>query len=240
MMIHTGPHDRDQRGSARFVGLLLGLFLMFLAAPVAWWLGERFGSAWAQGIVIVIFSLNMVFAAAVAAQTRRERVVAWGLAILAVVTYGISVSTPETYPRMIAHGIGLLFLVHVIVVVLRYVFRARRVTWDTISAACCVYLMAGIAFALLYAILAHLEPGSFTYNGEVSAAQLQHSSFLLTALYYSLITMTTLGYGDVVPTLPTTQMAAALQAVLGQLYVAILVARLVGVHVATAQDDAAA
>ena len=63
------------------------------------------------------------------------------------------------------------------------------------------------------------------------------SEFLVKALYYSLVTMTTLGYGDVVPTTPVTEMAASMQALVGQLYVAVLIARLVGLHVAESATE---
>ncbi len=59
----------------------------------------------------------------------------------------------------------------------------------------------------------------------------------LPALYYSLVTMTTLGYGEVIPTTPVTQMAASVQSLVGQLYVAVLVARLVGMHVAASMSE---
>jgi hypothetical protein len=121
---------------------------------------------------------------------------------------------------------------HSMIIVGRFVFTAKRVTWNTVSAALCIYLLFGIAYGLFYCVLFVLDPDSFAFSVPIETPGIFESHSLISGIYYSLITMTTLGYGDIIPTTPVTRMAAGVQALLGQLYVAVLVARLVGMQVA--------
>jgi hypothetical protein len=106
---------------------------------------------------------------------------------------------------------------------------------DTICASLCAYLLLGVLWALVYSTVSAMDPGSFA-TGPASSdldARLRFGDReMIYALYYSLVTMTTLGYGDIVPTSAPARMLAVVQAVTGQIYLAVLVARLVGVHIA--------
>jgi hypothetical protein len=87
--------------------------------------------------------------------------------------------------------------------------------------------MLGIGFALVFALIEHLQPGSFT--GLEGFAHM--SDQVLTFLYYSFVTMSTLGYGDISPVTPHAMTASYVLAIFGQLYLAILVARLVALYI---------
>jgi hypothetical protein len=124
-----------------------------------------------------------------------------------------------------------------VIVLLAFLFRQQRITFNMICASLCVYLLLGVLWAMGYSVLEVLEPGSFLFTlaGE---DQHYHMRFggeeSIYPLYYSLVTMTTLGYGDIVPTSPSARMFAAVEALTGQLYLAVLVARLVGLHISQA------
>ena len=105
--------------------------------------------------------------------------------------------------------------------------RSREVSADLIVGSVSVYLMLGLGFAFLYALLETLMPGSF---GGLEAVQGGREP-IAPLIYYSYVTLTTLGYGDVSPVTNLTMTMAYLEAILGQLYLAVLVARLVGIHV---------
>ncbi len=111
------------------------------------------------------------------------------------------------------------------VLILGHVFGAGRVDSDRLLGAVCVYFFIGLIWGDAYALIEHLQPGSFLLPGPASDP-------FPALLYFSYTTLTTLGYGDVVPLSPLTRMLAALEAVAGQLYVTVLVARLVGLHLA--------
>ncbi len=219
-----------------FTALLIALLLLFLVAPLMWLVELRWESHWPGTILTGVLSLDILFAAVVAARSTRERIVARCMAIVSVVAYQIANATSLSAAWPVAHILGIVFLGYVIVIVLRFVFTAKSVSWNTVSASLCVYVLFSVAFALLYAMLFLVDNGSFSFSNERVAASPSGARFLITSLYYSLVTMTTLGYGDIVPTTPVTQIAAAVQAVVGQLYIAVLVARLVGMHAASSMS----
>ncbi|MCA8879676.1 MAG: two pore domain potassium channel family protein [Rhodobacteraceae bacterium] len=108
-------------------------------------------------------------------------------------------------------------------VLARYVFAAREVLTDVILAATTLYLVIGSAFAALYALIVWIEPDAFA---TASGAPLGWQQML----YYSFVTLTTVGYGDITPRSPSAQAVAAFEAIVGVLYTVILLARLVGLN----------
>ena len=108
--------------------------------------------------------------------------------------------------------------------------------------AACAYLLIGIIWADVYAILENIVPGSFTTGGIQLAAdpgavivtareQLAHFS------YFSLVTLSTLGYGDITPVTRPARALASTEAIFGQLYLAVLIARLVGQAISLRREN---
>lgn len=108
-----------------------------------------------------------------------------------------------------------------------YVFVSETVDANRIAGALCVYLLLGVIWALLYNLI-ELSLGN-AFTGLVGMAG---EDRLRELTYYSFVTLTTLGYGDIVPVAPAAKTLAYLEAVAGQFYLTVLVAELVGVHVA--------
>lgn len=113
--------------------------------------------------------------------------------------------------------------------ILGYALRVGRVDAEKVAAAVCVYLLLGVVWQELYVLVDILIPGSF------NAASLDGRDFL----YYSFITLSTLGYGDITPANGPARALAYTEALVGQLYLTILVARLVGLHIANPPPDGA-
>ena len=109
---------------------------------------------------------------------------------------------------------------------LGFATRGRAVGSEQIHAALGAYLLAGFAFGLLYWVLNHLTPGALTVGGIPAPANLAPG----TTIYFSFVTLASLGYGDVLPASEIAQGVAVMEVVGGQLYLAVLVARLVGLH----------
>jgi voltage-gated potassium channel len=95
----------------------------------------------------------------------------------------------------------------------------------------CIYLLLGLSWALLYAFLNRIAPGSFS-GMQHTALELQVWEFV----YTSFVTLTTLGYGDISPMTPIARSLAYMEAIVGQFYLAVLVASLVGTYIADRQD----
>jgi hypothetical protein len=129
-----------------------------------------------------------------------------------------------------------LFLFWVCGMLLRdIVLRSHAVTADLILGAVNVYLMIGVGFAFIYGLIELLQPGSFTGLEELASTP----DRVLYFLYFSFITMSTLGYGDISPLTPHGMTATYMEAIFGQMYLAILVARLVAMYIDKRRTDQA-
>lgn len=123
---------------------------------------------------------------------------------------------------------GLVFFTAITAILVREVFlRMARVDADTVFAAINAYLLIGLTFAFAYMVIDVLVPGSFDHSqilmGDANEA---FESFV----YFSYVTLTTLGYGDITPRSLEAGAFVYTEAMLGQLYLAVLVARLVGMY----------
>jgi voltage-gated potassium channel Kch len=122
---------------------------------------------------------------------------------------------------------GVLFTAVVIAGLLDFILKSERVSREIIYAAILLYLLAALMWAFLYTFLEWLDPTSFNLN--LSQVQSNFAAFK----YYSFVTITTLGYGDIVPVSEVAKAFAITEAVVGQLYLVVAVAWLVGMHVSS-------
>ncbi len=114
----------------------------------------------------------------------------------------------------------------------RFAMRGTAVSAEHLYAALSAYLLAGLFFSVLYLVIEQTWPGSFAGTGAREArGQFSPAS----AMYFSFVTQATLGYGDIVPASEVARGLAIVQAVAGQLYLAVMVARLVSLYVRGSQ-----
>jgi hypothetical protein len=125
-------------------------------------------------------------------------------------------------------GIMLLFFVLTAWIAMRQVLFSGPVDGNKLMGAICIFLLFGMIWTMLYLLVAALLPDSFSGLGH---GEWQDHFPDLT--YFSFVTLTTLGYGDISPALPLVRFLAFMEAIVGQLYIAILVASLVGAHLAS-------
>ncbi len=125
---------------------------------------------------------------------------------------------------------GIAYFALVAGIILTFVFTVRTVTWEVISAALVVYLLFGAMWGFAYGVIESLQPASFSFP-DILLEQ-DDSGFM----YYSFITLTTVGYGDITPMTGVARSFSMLEGIVGQTYMAVLVARLVGMHVAGAEN----
>ena len=111
----------------------------------------------------------------------------------------------------------------------RILVRTSRVTADTVNGAICVYLVMGLGWSHAYALLEAVHPGSFELGGGVA---LEGAHYVFERFIgFSFVTLTTLGYGNVIPLTPKSEALAVAEAITGQLYLAVLLARLVAMEI---------
>jgi voltage-gated potassium channel len=197
--------------------LLIGLLVFLLIAPV---INEITTSSLVNEIaflgMIVVGVWSLV-------ENRRAFVTGVSLAIVSLIISVINLSLDNSTLRIFNSIAILLFCFLSISIVASKVLLSKSINANTLIGSACVYLLLGVIWALLYSIIEFILPGSF--HG-ISAVN--NSSYLWEFVYYSFVTITTLGYGDIYPLIPLTRSLAYLEAVCGQLYMALLVATLVG------------
>jgi hypothetical protein len=140
---------------------------------------------------------------------------------------------------------SLLFLGYIIFEVTIDVFDHSRRSTDDIRGAICIYLLLGFAFASAHIMTESLIPGSYTLDIDTTTESLQEldletrdavgRGIRQSLYYYSFVTLTTLGFGDITPTSSLARTLTWIEAVVGQLFIAIAIARLVGMRFGT--DD---
>ena len=142
---------------------------------------------------------------------------------------------PEMSIYLLTRGAGLLFIGFVVIQLLRFIVYAPRVDSEVLCAAVAAYLLSGFAWSLAYALLGRLDPNSFVFTLGPKPDQSMNG---FTGLYFSYITLTTVGYGDIVPVSSVARMLAIVEAMFGMFYVALLIARLVSVYSSKSPPEA--
>ncbi|MES9957741.1 MAG: potassium channel family protein [Sedimenticola sp.] len=127
--------------------------------------------------------------------------------------------------------LDLAFILFVTSVVIANVMKEERVGTDKIFGAICGYILLGLSWALIYGALELIYPGSFSGSVDPGPAEGPHFAAMDQFIYYSLVTLSTLGYGDITATTHAARSLSSTEAIVGQLYMAILVARLIGLHI---------
>ena len=137
-----------------------------------------------------------------------------------------------------------LFFGFTALMILHDVWHTEGVTADTVIGSICAYLLIGSVFGFLYSMTELAVPGSFHFSVSIGGdavrqAVMRHRDYP-TLMYYSFVTLTSTGYGDIVPVTHTARMIAWSEAVFGQFYMAVLVARLVAMHLEHSRQKRAA
>jgi len=172
--------------------------------------------------------------AALRAERRRNSVIGWSLAVAAVGLRLTTIYSSSPSLTLLWELCAMLFFGFVAWNELRAVLRQRQITGEAISMAISVYLLLGATWSFLYDIIYQLQPTAFSLNGAASALAAPGHPIFPVLGYFSFITLTTVGYGDIAPVTLQARYAALAEGIAGQFYLAILVARLVSMQLAQA------
>jgi hypothetical protein len=206
---------RDRYGGS-FLPLVAALAVLFLAGP------SLAGEGNIGQVLIALLTYTVLALGVVGATDSREEVgVVGAIGALAVVAQLVG-DIADVAPLLVTgRALIMLMLLIVQVLILRDILPEPRVTTSTVLGAVGTYLLLVITWASVYAILGHADDDAFAGAIEPDAGALEF-------LYFSTITQTTVGYGDILPASDLARSLAGFEALSGQLYVAILVAWLVG------------
>jgi hypothetical protein len=211
-------------------------FLQLTLVMGAWMLvSPRVGDHWIVQVLLQVFLVNSVLVTRWAnPQARRIRTAAIALWLLSLAGSLLALARlPPEWVRWagtaeIASQIPLLALLAT--GILCFVFRERRLTSDGLFATVAVYLLVALLFAQLYLLVLAWNPASFNLPPLTEGQRLQGLQDEM--VYFSLVTLATLGYGDVLPLSETARALAVIEAVVGQFYVAVIVAVFVSLFAA--------
>jgi hypothetical protein len=204
-------------GRWRYLYLLIALVVMLVAYPYA--RGSR---------VLGTAAVLIPFASIVAlASHRRHLAIALALGIVTLAGIVQDAVGHAVLPMPAVEVGGLLLFAYTTIFVLWRVLRSERVSGDILCGAIAVYLLIGLTWALGFGLLESVHPGS--YQVATGGPRPASANELL---YFSYVTLATLGYGDVVPVTDVARSLAVLESLCGTIYLTILVARLIGLHLA--------
>jgi voltage-gated potassium channel len=194
----------------------------------------------AIGIIRILLSLALVAAVYAVSKRRRDLVIGGIIAAPSVIGRWLP-DYNTSLPFFVAvTAATTLFLGFVTYMIVAEVARLRTVTFDTIFGAGCGYLLIGGIWAFIYSMINVVAHPGFVFNNVPSlppAPDLVEQSRLIPLFYFSFITLTSTGFGDILPLSPVAKGFTVSEAVIGQFYVAILVARLVSLQLVSAPDD---
>lgn len=203
----------------RCVVLLVSLVALLILYP---YLGGD--AEVASRLMIMLTSLVMIGGVYAVSSRRRDF-------IIAIIMFVPAMSGNWTqgylnYPTLniIAPAMSALFFLFMSILVITYVLHSRSVSIDRLAGAMCGYLLIGVAFSSLYSFLYKLQPNAFSFSNQQNAHETIVQSDLI---FYSYVTLTTLGYGDILPVTSQAQSLAMLESITGVLYVAAFVAWIV-------------
>jgi hypothetical protein len=203
------------------VQLLIALGLFFIWAP---FVEEIEGG---ELIVSGLFSLVLLAGVVAVADRKRVLVIAIILAIPAIAGRWINHFRPDLVPSPVFLVAGLVLIIFVVGNLLRFVLRAPSVNTQVLCASISAYLLLGLMWTIAYWLVDQLTPGgAFSFNTNAGT----HSMNGFTGFYFSFITLSTVGYGDITPVSRMARWLAAMEAMTGLLYVAVLIARLVSLY----------
>ncbi len=216
-----------QREEWRHLALLISILFLFVITPLV--------AVFQHGVLLMNVVAAGVLVTATYALSARKGLFAAAVALsgVSVVATWLLIITQRPWAAIFSHSCVVVLIVYFSVTTLGYVLSGSRITMDKIFAAICVYLLLGYAWTFAYALVEELHPASFVALSGTPAHD--YVAHLLDLRYFSFMTLTTIGYGDIVPRSPAARTLAVLEGITGQIYLAVLVARLVGLHIVHAQ-----
>jgi hypothetical protein len=207
----------------RFLFLFISVILMMVLRPIMGGFG---------GLTIltdILFAVVLISGLWAVSQKRWVFLTALLMAIPALVLGWVTHFAELPFLWILSRFFLAIFFVVMVVFLLSHIRRAKEVTPDLIMGAASTYFLIGLFWAFIFFFIETFSPGSFRLEGPPADMESQ-------LIYYSFVTLTTVGYGDVTAASMIARSYSVLEAVTGQLYLTVLVAGLVGLHISQSTE----
>jgi voltage-gated potassium channel len=218
----------------RYSLLLLAMVIVFVLHPVL--------KGFVLGNILFDLLFTLVFLATflILFNQKGRRIAALLLApptVIANWTGYVLPGLPQLPLSLSFHLFAALFLGFAVYTILQNVHESRTITTDSLAGAFGGYLLIGVVFSHLYSAVDLVIPGSFHVSPELLTQLQDREQRRMLLNYFSFITLTTVGYGDVTPATQAARSLACLEAVVGQFYIAVVMAELIGLKVSQPRGE---
>lgn len=161
-------------------------------------------------------------------RSHRDQLILMPLGILALGVYLTMHATDEPTPlKFLDKILWLGFAGYLILIVFRQIFEAKSIKAQEIYGAIAVYLLLGFIFTQIYEIILVLDPAAIAFDPKNFGGNILHVGDVI---YFSFVTLATVGYGDVTPAVPVARAVCVIESITGIMYVAIFIAKFVSIH----------
>jgi hypothetical protein len=211
----------------KYLNLLIAQLLLSFISPL-------FSSTpYARSVVDLAITIVFFTAIVVVSNTRKHLIIGMILMVpTLIMTWGIKLYHVQSLELITLVG-SVIFFCYIATLILIDTLKVKMVTLDTIAAGICVYMFFGNICGFMYAIVGRIDPNAFSIPAATASYLGTTISDISSAMYFSFVTLTTLGYGDITPINEFARSLAFLEAAMGQIYLTVLIASLVGVHIST-------
>jgi len=181
--------------------------------------------------MLIVFGI-LVFGTFVASRSRLQWTICVILVILCLATQVLWLVTQDTRIEATMMSLFAIFCLYTAIVILRHVLGFGPLYADRVHAALSVYILLALAWAGAYAMLEIVQPGAFSIPAAFghNPAEPKGMNLLMTMFHFSMTTLTSTGYGDITPLAPFARSLSTLEQLIGVLYVAVLISRLIGLY----------
>lgn len=206
-----------------FEALLINL-LALLVVPAFFEPGER--------AVFITFNLSLILLSGLylVVDSKRTLYVGGLIVVATLIASWWDNLLPDKLQVYLVDALAIALFGYAMFFISRYLFGTVRVSLDMLYAALCLYLLIGVTWVFIYHVIETWQPGSFTLLVEDGSPPVNSRNLLGQFSYYSYVTLSTLGYGDITPITRIARTWSALEAIVGQLYLAVVLARVVALY----------
>ncbi len=186
------------------------------------------------GDLILMFAVELTLIVGIWSIARQRFWFVFGMVLIAIgaVNIMLDMIIHHRWAPYVNLVVALLFYLFTTGLAFRTLFTGKQIDLNTLMGSICVYILVGISWSILYFFAAIIHPNAFDGVNITTTKQL-----FTDLLYYSFVTLSTLGYGDMTPMTPIARTLAYIEALFGQFYIAILVASFVGMHISRGHEQ---
>jgi voltage-gated potassium channel len=204
--------------------LLASLVAMVYIQPL---LSELRFTSW---LFFIFVTINLFACVYSVRRQRRHLIIAISMTIPTLILVWLDIPSKDNWYNLLSNTSPILLFSYIAYLIFMDLIRAKRVDADMIAGGISIYFMIGLVFAFIYIALFNYNPGNFDISAQLLNQAVDSDENIF--IYFSYVTMTTLGYGDVTPVTTLARVLVQMETLLGQLFLAIFIARLVGMHIA--------